>query len=147
VVFSLFPVSSFLWLGLHITNNLKTLWALTVSNAKKKKKIQIGYSKIVANRGRYNRKALGKLYSSFCDHSILFLSGFLPILKPKDLKSISTYYFKCSWHLLCLPPWFQNQHLILQFGLPDLQEKVTVLAGKMLLSAGLTVYHNLSHFM
>lgn len=36
--FSIPCVSSFRWLGLHITNNLKTLRALTVSNAKKKKK-------------------------------------------------------------------------------------------------------------
>jgi len=35
------------------------------------KKIQIGYAKIFANRGKY-RRVLAKLCSNFCDHSVLY---------------------------------------------------------------------------
>ena len=64
------------WLGISITKNLSSLRQHTVCDISEK--IQIGYAKIVANRGKYNRRALAKLYSSFCDHSVLYASGSFP---------------------------------------------------------------------
>ena len=51
-------------------------------------KLRLGYSKIVANRGHYRRRALTRLYSNFCDHSVLFCSGIMPLLLTGDLKRI-----------------------------------------------------------
>ena len=79
--FSIPSVSSFRWLGINVSKTLKSLRTLTVADYKKK--IQLSYSKIVANRGRYNRKSLAKLYSVFTDHSVLFLSGIYPIFHKK----------------------------------------------------------------
>ena len=61
-----------------ITSNLSSLRQRTVCDISKK--IQIGYAKIVANRGKYNRRTLAKLYSTLCDHSVLYASGFFPLL-------------------------------------------------------------------
>ena len=66
------------WLGISITNNLLSLRQHTVCDISKN--IQIGYAKIFANRGKYNRRALAKLYSTFCDHSVFHASGLFPLL-------------------------------------------------------------------
>ena len=66
-----------------MTNNLSSLRQRTVCDISKK--IQIGYAKIVANRGKYNRRALAKLYFTFCDHSILYASSLFPLLNNGDL--------------------------------------------------------------
>ena len=68
------------WLGISITNNISSLRQPTVCDISKK--IQIGYAKIVANRGKYNRRGLAKLFSTFCDYSVLYasLSHFLIIV-------------------------------------------------------------------
>ena len=79
--FSIPSVSTFRWLGINVSKTLKSLWTLTAADCKKK--IQLSYSKIFANRGRYNRKSLGKLYLVFTDHSVLFLSGIYPVFHKK----------------------------------------------------------------
>ena len=66
---------------------------MQLDNADCKKKIQLSYSKIVANRGRYNRKFLAKLYSVFTDHSVLFLSGIYPIFHKKRYRFNSFLLF------------------------------------------------------
>ena len=60
-------------------------------------------SKIVANRGHYRRRVLARLYSNFCDHSLLFCTGIRPILSTGDLKGIHINYYRCSKFLLYLP--------------------------------------------
>ena len=94
-------VSAFRWLGITVTNSISCLRQCTVRDVQKK--IQMGYSKIVANRGKYNRRALGRLYATFCDHSILYLSGLYPLLKKKDVNQIRTFYFRYCKFLLYLP--------------------------------------------
>jgi len=66
------------WLGFTLTKTFKTVGECAIRNARRK--IQIGYSKIVTNLGKNNPIALGKLYSTFSDHSVLYLSGLYPIL-------------------------------------------------------------------
>ena len=127
--FSVPCVSSFRWLGINIAKNLKSLREQAVANCKKK--IQVSYSKIVANRGKYSRKTLAKLYSVFTDHSILFLSGVYPILGRKNTRSLRSYYFRFSRFLLYLPPWYRNRNLVSVFGLPDITEKLVELADKL----------------
>ena len=51
----------------------------------------MGYSKIVANQGKYNRRALGRLYATFWDHSGLYLLGLYPLLKKNDVNQIQTF--------------------------------------------------------
>ena len=101
------------WLGISITNNLSSLRQRTVCDISKK--IQIGYAKIVANRGKYNRRALAKLYSTFCDHSVLYASGLFPLLNNGNLKRIRINYFKFCKFLLYLPPWTKNRTLVKNF--------------------------------
>jgi len=48
--------------------------------ADSRKKIQVEYSKIVANRGKRDRKSLFKLYSFFCDRAVLFPVGVFSLL-------------------------------------------------------------------
>ena len=87
----------------------------------------MGYSKIVANRGKYNRGALGRLYATLCDHSVLCLSGLYPLLKKKDLNQIRTFYFRYCKFLLYLPPWYSNGKIIRKFDVPDISAKLALL--------------------
>jgi len=127
--FSIPHVDSIRWLGITLTKNLKTLRERAVWDARVK--IQIGYSKIVANRGKYNRIALGKLYSTFSDHSVLYLSGLYPIFKKKDISDIRSSYFRFCKFLLYLPLWYRNRKIIKKFHLPNITEKLTDLHKKL----------------
>ena len=99
--FSIPFVSAFQWLGITITNSISCLRQCTVRDAQKK--IQIGYSKIVANRGKYNRRALDRLHATFCDHSVLYLSGLYPLLKKNDVNQTWTFYFRYCKFLFISP--------------------------------------------
>ena len=90
--FSVRCVSDLPWLGIHICSNLLTFRTNIVRDVEEK--LKVGYGKIVANRGHYSRKALTLLYSCFCDHSILFLSGISTMLKLKDLTELHILYFR-----------------------------------------------------
>ena len=81
--------------------------------------VQIGYSKIVANQGKYNRRALGRLYATFCDHSVLYLSGLYPLLK-KDVYQIRTFYFRYCKFLPYLHPWYSNGKIIRKSDVPNI---------------------------
>jgi len=87
--------------------------------------IQVGYAKIVANRCKYNRIALGKLYSAFSDHSVLYLSGLYSILKNNDFSDIWVAYFRFYKYLLYFPIWYRDRKLINKFRLPNITEKLT----------------------
>jgi hypothetical protein len=57
-------------------------------------KLMIGYSKVGANLDLYSQKALAKLFSSFCDHSILFYTGLHPILNSENFKRLRIDCFR-----------------------------------------------------
>ena len=90
--FSVLSVSSFRWLGITVSNSLALFRKQIVADSVRK--IQFSYSKIAANRGKYNRRALGRLFSTFSDHSMLYFPGVHSILKLKDLKKIKVTCFK-----------------------------------------------------
>ena len=64
-------VSVIKWIGIHICSTFSGLHVKALVDIKQK--LQIGYGKVVANRGRYSRRALARLYSTFYDHSVLFV--------------------------------------------------------------------------
>jgi hypothetical protein len=97
-----------------------------------RKKIQMGYSKIVANREKYNRRALGRLCATFWDHFVLYLSGLYPLLKKDDVKQIWTFYFRyCKFLLYLPPPWHSNGKIIRKFDVPDISAKLALLHGRL----------------
>ena len=112
------------------------------------KKIQIGYAKIAANKGKYNRRALAKLNSTFCDHSVLYASGPFPLLNNGNLKRIRINYFKFCKFLLYLPPWTKNRTLVRKFSVPDTALKLEILHRKLssTASARLSPHHLLIRF-
>ena len=65
--FSVKLVSSIRWLGISICSCLSAFRSCGLNDIKSK--LKIGYAKIVPNRGRFSRKALSRLYSTYCDHS------------------------------------------------------------------------------
>ena len=77
--------------------------------------IHIGYSKIVANRGKYNRIAVGNLYSTFSDHSAIYFSGLYPMLRNKDFSDIRVACSSFCTYFLYLPFWYRNRKLINNF--------------------------------
>ena len=95
----------------------------------------MGYSKIAANRGWYNRRALGRLYATFCDQSVLYLSGLYPLLKKNDVNQIRTFYFRYCKFLLYLPPWYSNGKIIRKFDVPNKSAKLAFLHGGLSESA------------
>ena len=78
-------------------------------------KIQVGYSKLVANRAVFY----------FSDHSVLYLSWLYPILRNKDFTDIWVAYFCFCEYLLYLPLWYGNRKLINKFHLRNIAEKLT----------------------
>jgi len=61
--FSIPFIPAFWWLVITVTNSISCLRQCTVHGVQKK--IQMGYSKRVANRGKYNTRLLGRLYATF----------------------------------------------------------------------------------
>ena len=127
--FSVLSVSSFRWLGITVSNSLALFRKQIVADSVRK--IQFSYSKIVANRGKYNRRALGRLFSTFSDHSVLYFSGVHSVLKLKDLKKIKVTYFKFCKFLLSLPPWTRNRYLVKNFYVTDVTQKLGDLHKKL----------------
>ena len=135
----IFHVDSMRWLGITLTKNLKTFRSRSFRDAKTK--IQIGYSKIVANRGKYNHIALEKLYSSFSDHSVLYLSKLYPILWNKNFSDIWVAYFLFYKYLSYLSLWYRNRKIINKFHLPNITGKLTGLHKKISETAHISVCH------
>ena len=113
--FSVRCVSELWWLGIQICSKLFTFRTNIVQDGKEK--LKMGNGKILANRGHCSRKALALLHSSFCDHSILFLSGTSPIMKKKDLAEVDILYFRYCKFLLYLPPSYRNKKIFRISGL------------------------------
>jgi len=61
--FSIPRVKSFRWLGIIVCDSMNDLRSRAVKDISDK--LRLGYSKIVANRGDYRRRALTRLYSIF----------------------------------------------------------------------------------
>ena len=95
---SIRSVDSLRWLGITLCNNMFCFRQSAVRDACTK--IRCGYSKIVANRSKYNRKALVSLYSVFCDHAI---SGIYILLRKNDLSKLRKGYYRYCKFLLYLP--------------------------------------------
>ena len=104
--FSIPRVKSFRWLGITVRDSMNALLFRAVKDISDK--LRVGCSKIVANRGHYRRRALIRLYSNFCDHSVLFCSGIRPLLLNSDLKRIRIDYYRYCEFLLYLPRSYQN---------------------------------------
>lgn len=117
-VFSVKSVESFRWLGINICKSLTLFRFRALSDIKDK--LKLGYAKIVPNRGRYNRKALAKLYSSFCDHAVLFPAGLHILFRPGDISDIRIMYFRYCKFLLYLPRRYSNRKMMRIFGAPDI---------------------------
>ena len=83
------------------------------------KSMWVGYGKIPPNRGRYNRKGLCRLYSSFCAPAVSYLSGFAFLLRKKDTKKIRSGYFKYCKYLLRLPRWYRSHTVVSKFDIID----------------------------
>ena len=111
-------VSSIWWLGISICSSLSAFRSCGLNDIKIK--LKKGYAKIVPNRGRFPRKALSRLYSTYCDHSILFLSGLRPLFNNQDLQGIRVMYFRYCKYLLYLPRSYRNQKIIRKFCATDI---------------------------
>ena len=112
--------------GINVSKTLKSLRTLTVADCKKK--IQLSYSKIVANRGRYNRKSLAKLYSvlqiiRFC-FFLVFTLFFIKKISVQFVLIISVFYCICLHGI-------GNRSLISIYSFPDIGSKLIELAGKI----------------
>ena len=136
-------MTSLRWWDITLTNNLVSFCNKILSDAKVK--LQVRYSKIVANRGKYNRTALSQIYSCFCDHSVLYLSGLYSVLKRKDLKALKSSYSRFLRFLFYLPPWYKNSDMVTNFGAPNLLNKLKVLHQKLSDSIHFTInpFHGL----
>lgn len=99
------------WLGISIRDSISALWRKTVSDTNDK--LKIDYGKIIANRSLYNSCALAKFYSSFCGHTILFVTGLCPLLRERNLNLIRINYFRYCKFLCYLSRSYRNRRLVL----------------------------------
>lgn len=116
--FTIGRVFSFRWLGINICSLLSAFRSSAITDVKNK--LRAGYGKIVPNRGKYSRRALAKLYSSFCDHSILFLCGLYSLFRSDDLRNFRVLYFRYLKFLLYLPSRYRNTKIVKNFGATDI---------------------------
>ena len=144
--FSIPSVDSLQWLGISLTNNLSGFRQRTVYDISKS--IRFGYGKIVPNRGEYTRRVLEKLYSTYCNQSVLYTAGIYHILRKIDLKRIRSSYFRYCEFLLFIPPWTHNRILIGKYGVPDITLKLGKLHKKLSGTAlnGLSQHNHLENF-
>ena len=98
-------------------------------------KLRLGYSEIVVNRGHYRRRALTRLYSNFCDHSVLFCSGIRPLMLTGDLKRIRINYYRYCKFLLYLPRSYRNAKLVKKYGATDITGAFEKLSAKLAIEA------------
>ena len=117
------------WLGISICSSISAIRASALADIKNK--LKAGYAKIVPNRGRHSRKALAKLYSTYCDHSILFLSGLRPFFNNNDMQDIRVLYFRYCKYLLYLPRWYRNRKIIRMFNATDILTSYNKLDSKL----------------
>ena len=99
-------VSKLKWLGISFSDRLSTTWLSLIASALLC--IHISYGKILPNKGRHSRRALCKLYHSFCSPTVLFHSGFQHLMRKKDRLQLRRSYFKYCKLLLYLPRWCRN---------------------------------------
>ena len=116
--FSIPRVKSFRWLGITVGDSMNALRSRAVKDINDK--LRLGYSKIVANLGHYRRRALTRLYSNFCDHSVLFCSGIRPLLLTGDLKRIRINYYRYCKFLLYLTRSYRNTKLVKKYCATDI---------------------------
>ena len=81
--------------------------------------MRVGYENISPNRGRYNRKGLCRLYSSFGAPAVFYRYGFAFLLLKKDTKKIRSGYFEYCKYLLRLPRWYRNHTVVSKFDNTD----------------------------
>ena len=93
--------ASIKWLGLSFSTSLSSTCSAITSSVLKR--MWVGYAKISPKRGRYSRKGLCRLHSSFCAPAVFYLSGFAVLLRKKNKKKIRSGYFKYCKYLLRLP--------------------------------------------
>ena len=98
-------------------------------------KLRLGYSKIVANRGHYRRRALTRLYSNFCDHSVLFCSVIRPLLSTRDLKRIRINYYRYCKFRLYLPRSYRNTKLVKKYCATDITVAFEKLSANLAIEA------------
>ena len=122
-------VASLRWLGISICSTLTFLRLQVLRDVKEK--LKIGYAKIVPNRGKYSRRALAKMYSTYCDHSVLFLSGMYSLLNKNDLRQIRIAYFRYCKFLLYLPTSYRNTRIIEKYGATDIIQSFELLSNNL----------------
>ena len=104
-------------MGLSFSTSLSSTCSAITSSVLKS--IRVGYGKISPNRGRYNRKGLCRLYSSFCVPAVFYLSGFTFLLRKKDTKKIRSGYFEYCKYLQRVPRWCENHTVVSNFDIVD----------------------------
>jgi len=94
-------------------------------------RIEIAYlhpSKFVPNRAKYSRRAIAKMYSTYCDHSVFFLSGMYSLLNKNHLRQIRFGYFRYCKFLLYLPNLYRNTRFIEKYGATDIIQSFELLS-------------------
>ena len=95
-------------------------------------KLKLGYSNIVGNSGHFRRQALTKLYSNFCDHSVLFCASFYMLSNKGDVKRVKTDCYRYLNFLLYLPRSFWNRRLISKHQATDIVLSVEKLSSNLI---------------
>ena len=115
---SILRVKSLHWFGITVCDSMNALRSRAVKDIIAK--LRLGYSKIVADRGYYRRRALTRLCSNFCDYSVHFCTGIRPLLLTGDLKRNRINYYRYCKFLLYLPRSYRNTKLIKKYCATDI---------------------------
>ena len=134
------------WLGISICESVGSIRRKFICDSKDK--LKAGYGKIVANRGRFNRHGLAKLYCSFCDHAILSASGLYPLFTKHDLKQMKVNYFRYCKFLLYLPLAVRNRRLVGRYGATAILSSLETVQAKISQDASFRLgpHHSLIRF-
>lgn len=100
------PCESLTYLGLPISSTLKdTRSALTNHLCSR---LRASYGLLVANKYRFNRPLLARLYNAFTTPHLLALVPFWKIFTATEKKAICSAFYRYAKFLLRLPLWHSN---------------------------------------
>jgi len=110
------------YLGLPIGRSILETRRLLLSHFQKR--VSFTYSRIVANKRKFDRRLLARVYNAMVLPHYLYLSPFWRIFTATDRLKLRSVYYKYAKFLLRLPPWTSNRYVSHRYGIMNPEEAI-----------------------
>ena len=108
-------VNSIVYLGLPFGSSItETLWLLMVHFHKR---VSYIYSRIIANKQKFEHQIQSRLDSAMVLPHLLYLSPCWRIFTLSDRRNLRATYYRFAKFLLRVPPWTSNRYMSRRFNI------------------------------